>query len=287
VRGGRAAFGRFWKRHSKGQAAPEREDKVFKACQTTVELYRQLRQTGQLPFDYADIQDELRADIDLMESLQREAERLAKQIDALYVVVDPERTLESLRGIGRTIAATIEALVGDINRFTNARHLVSYCGLAPRVKKSGHSDKPMPISKAGHRLLKKYMYLAAEVARQWDPEFAAYYAKRYAQGDAHNRIVIALARKMVTRIYALLRRRARAHEAAAQDKGQLESPVYILRNPEGQEVTKRQARQIIVDNYARAIVAPQRSARDAAKKGKSENAAPGLRSGRQRTPQAE
>ena len=33
----------------------------------------------------------------------------------------------------------------------------------------------MPITKAGQRLLKKYFYLAAETARQWDREFAAYY----------------------------------------------------------------------------------------------------------------
>ena len=71
----------------------------------------------------------------------------------------------------------------------------------------------MPITKAGQRLLKKYFYLAADVARQWDAEFAAYYARRYARGDHHNHIMIALARKMALRVYALLKRREKARQA--------------------------------------------------------------------------
>ena len=70
--------------------------------------------------------------------------QLEKQIDELYVRSDPDRTLEQLRGIGPTIAAAIEALVGDISRFPSGGQFVSYCGLAPRKNKSGLTDPHWP-----------------------------------------------------------------------------------------------------------------------------------------------
>ena len=274
VRRGCPTLRRFWKRHSQGKADEDRADKVYEACRKTSELYRKLRQLGRLPFDYVDVQEELSADLDLIETLQADAHRLEARIKEMYLKVDPDRTLEQLRGVGTTIAASIEALVGDVGRFPNGRHFVGYCGYCPRKRKSGQTDPRLPITKAGHRLLKKYLYLAAEVARQWDPDFAAYYARRYAQGDHHNRIMIILAHKMALRIYALLKRREAAREANAEGR-EPASTAYILRDADGREVTKKQARQLIVQKYARAVVAPEREARDRAKKGKPQRTVPG------------
>jgi transposase len=265
VRRGPAALKRFWRKHSRGQASQERADKVFEACKKTADLYRDLRSSGKLPFDYIQVQDELGAEMERMEQTDREVARLEVQIDELYSRIDPQRTLEQLRGVSSTIAPALEALIGDITRFANGRRFVSYCGLAPRLKKSGLSDASMPISKAGQRLLKKYLYLAADVARQWDPDFAAYYARRYAAGDQHNRILIALARKMALRVHALLKRRERARRSSQAD---VAMQGYILRDGEGLELDRKQARQLIIDRYARAVVAPQRNARDRAQHGK-------------------
>jgi len=134
--------------------------------------------------------------------------------------------------------------VGDIERFKNGPCFVAYCGLIPRKRQSGLRDQSLSITKAGQPLLRKYLYLAADVARQWDAEFAAYYAKRYSKGVHHNRILIALARKMALRIHAVLVRRARGTQA----------PAYVRRGPDGQPIERKAARTLILQQYSRKVL---------------------------------
>jgi transposase len=274
VKLGRAGLRKFWDHHSKGKADPELPVRVFEACLKTVELYGDLRGRGRLPFDYAQIQEELRAELDWMQRAEEGAKGLDARILAIYRCWDPDRTLETIMGIGGVIAPSVEALVGNIERFRNGRRFIGYCGLCPRKKQSGMIDQPMPITKAGQRLLKKYFYLAAETARHWDPDFAAYYARRYARGDDHNRIIVALARKMALRVYAVLKRREHARQATEQK--QPIGPVgYVLRNPEDQSIVdKKQARSLILEKYTRDLANPERSKRDRARRGKTEVTAP-------------
>jgi hypothetical protein len=82
--------------------------------------------------------------------------------------------------------------------------------------------------------------------------------------------MIALARKMVTRVYAVLKRRAQARQSTAEDP----TAPYELRNTEGRPIEKKQARQMILEKYTRASADPQRHRRDRARRGKNEGAAP-------------
>jgi transposase len=262
VKYGRQRLEKFWNKHSRGQVDKERAGKVFEACQRGVELYRSMRQENILPFDYEAVQEEILEELTLMEEYEQRAEHVEKQMIELYKVLQPERTLEQLRGVGPILAANIIAMVGNISRFKNGRKFVKYCGLCPRKKQTGNSDKKMRITKAGQAILKKSLYLAADVARQWDPEFAAYYARRYAKGDHHDYIIVALARKMALRVYALLKR-CEAAKQAQSDSEAVESK-YILRTPEGVEIGTKEARELIKKKYAREVVAPKRAQRDRA-----------------------
>ena len=250
----------FWNRHTRGSAKDERVKLVFEACRKAKELFSPLRQQNALPFDFDDISEELNFELDRMAQAEAEATKVDAKVQAIYSAIDPERTLEQIKGIGPVIAAALTALVGDISRFSNGSKFVSYCGLCPRKKQSGVTDTPMPITKTGQRLLKKYLYCAADIARQWDPEFAAYYARRYVRGDHHNAIVIALARKMAWRVYALLKRRIRAQQQDESDP-QVTPVRFVLRTPDGREVESKEARKIIQTTYARDVVAPGRTRR--------------------------
>jgi transposase len=261
LRLGKSRLSRFWVRHSRNNAPRERVEKVYEACQKTAELYRDIRRCGQLPFDYEAIQEELVDEVRWLEQAQADADRLEKKIIELHEQLDPHRTLQKLHGVGPVIAAGIDATVGDVERFRNSRCFVSFTGLCPRKSQSGQSDPSMPITKAGQRLLKMYLYLAAERARHLDPDFAAYYAKRYARGDHHNRIMVALARKMALRVYALLKRRARA-----QTHGELAQVSYVLRARDGRELQPDEARALIQSRYSRTVVAAERDQRDRARK---------------------
>jgi transposase len=256
----------FWRQHSKGREAIETVPKVLEACRTTAATYRSLREKGRLPFDYPEAQVVLEAELDEMEHAEGEVEQLEARIAEAYAKADPARTLEQLPGVGLVIAPVLEAFLGDVTRFRNAPCLLSYCGLVPRKKQTGLSDQPMPITKTGDRLLRKYLFLAAEVARHNDPEFAAYYARRFKRGDHHERIVVALARKLAARVYALLMRREAARRAG-REGGPASPARYELRTPEGKAVTKKEARDLIRTKFARKVAAPERDAHERRRRG--------------------
>jgi hypothetical protein len=64
----------------------------------------------------------------------------------------------------------------DAERFPNNRAFRGWHGLVPRSNQSGECEsKGLSISQAGPDPIKKYGFLGAETARQWDPQIAAIY----------------------------------------------------------------------------------------------------------------
>ncbi|MBS3783561.1 MAG: transposase [Anaerolineae bacterium] len=60
------------------------------------------------------------------------------------------------------------------------------------------------MSKRGSPYLRRALWLAANMARQHDPELKAYYHKKKQEGKHHNTVVGALCRKLLARIYVVL-----------------------------------------------------------------------------------
>lgn len=257
---------RFFENHGSGRVDDATVDAVFEACRLAADLYEELRAVGKLPFDYAAIQEEVEYELDEIQRKVATIRKLETKIATTYRSFDPDETLQQLRGVGPTIAAALEVFIGNVKRFPNSRKFIGYTGLCPRRKQSGTTDPAMPITKSGQRILKKYLYLAADVARQWDPDFAAYYAHRYAQGRHHNHILIALARKMACRIYSLLKQRELARSTVGATTP-APKPRYVLRDPTGLEITKQQARELVVARFTRSAVAPTRAESDRRRKG--------------------
>jgi hypothetical protein len=155
-----------------------------------------------------------------------------------YRKLDPERTLEEIPGVGPTIAPAVAALTGDVRRFRSVGAYLSFCGLCPRKSESGkRKTLGLAITKGGPRLLKRYIFLAAEIARRNDVEFAAKYQQLIARGKHHFMAVVALANMLARRAYALLKRRANgpAH--------------YERRDTTGQAISRQQARAQVQRDY--------------------------------------
>jgi transposase len=75
--------------------------------------------------------------------------------------------LTTIPGVGELLALTITVTIGDVGRFADARKLVGYSGLTPRIKQSGQSANTGKLSKAGSKLLR---WAAIEAAQQaWRP----------------------------------------------------------------------------------------------------------------------
>ena len=81
----------------------------------------------------------------------------------------------------------ILAEVGDFSRFDSADKLLAYAGMSPSIYQSGQLKNCYPhMEKRGSRYLRYALYNAAKYVCLWDPAFAAYLAKKRAEGKLYN-----------------------------------------------------------------------------------------------------
>ena len=250
---GKRALRKFLQSHCHGPLKETQLDAVWRACEQSCALLEKLRDSGTLPFDYADLQVLVAQALDHIAFLEAQIGELDGRIAEVYKQLDPTRMLErEVPGVGATIAAAVEAFAGDADRFRSVKCFAAFFGLVPRTKQTGMAgEKPrQALTKGGQNLLKKYMYLAAETARRHDPELAATYERAIARGKHHYSAVIIVAHKLVRRIYALLKLRASG----------VVDVRYQRRAPDGAAVTALEARKIIAEQF------PSRAAKDARKR---------------------
>ncbi len=103
-------------------------------------------------------------------------------------------------------AATILAEIGDISRFKNFSALVAFAGIDPTVRQSGEFNSTHNhMSKRGSPYLRHAIFLVATTCSLCNSPLNAYYTKKRDQGKHHLTATGAVARKLTTIIYAVLR----------------------------------------------------------------------------------
>jgi transposase len=108
------------------------------------------------------------------------------------------RRLQSIPGIGPFVAASLIGEVQDMQRFSSSKALMAYVGLDPKIRQSGHSlNATGRLSKRGSPYLRRNLFIAANIARQYDPYFKALYDKKRAEGKRYTVANIAVARKLL------------------------------------------------------------------------------------------
>lgn len=169
------------------------------------ELWECVENAPELGWQTDDLLLEIGVQLDELEMLESQVARLDQRIAELYSEVDPEQRLMQVPGLGEFLAAALTASIGDISRFPTTKHLVSYAGLAPRVKSSaGRTKAGQSITKKGSPFLRAWAYLGAATARQYDPELKAYYQGMKARGKHYNVALCATAARLLERAYEVL-----------------------------------------------------------------------------------
>ena len=142
--------------------------------------------------------------IDRMNFLDKQIEAFDCQILEYYEKFDCY--LHTIPGIGMIAAAAILAEIGDINRFKSSSALVAFAGIDPTVRQSGEfSSTHNHMSKRGSPYLRHAIFLAATTCSFHNSPLNAYYKKKRDQGKHHLTATGAVARKLTTVIYAVLR----------------------------------------------------------------------------------
>ena len=142
--------------------------------------------------------------IDRMNFLDKQIEALDIEIMKYYEQFDCY--LHTIPGIGIIGATTILAEIGDISRFKNSSALVAFAGIDPTVRQSGEFNSTHNhMSKRGSPYLRHAIFLAATTCSFHNSPLNAYYKKKRDQGKHHLTATGAVARKLTTVIYAVLR----------------------------------------------------------------------------------
>ncbi len=168
--------------------------------------------------------------MNLLEEFMTHLESLADSIAQPYSSV--LMILESIPGVAHISALVILSEIGaDMSAFKSARHLCFWAGLAPSNDQSAGKKKSTKISRAG--VYVKPIMVQCALAAIKDKKFP-HYRQRYdslKHRRGHKKAIIAIARMMLTAIYAMLSSGELFNPHLYEES--LRKPSYIL-SPEQQ-----------------------------------------------------
>jgi transposase len=115
------------------------------------------------------------------------------------------RILSSLPGMGPILGAEFLVAAGDLRAFGSADQLAAYAGLVPAARDSGKRTGNDRRMRGGNKVLKRVFYQSAFASLRSAPESRAFYDRKRAEGKRHTQALIALARRRVNVLWAMLR----------------------------------------------------------------------------------
>jgi transposase len=146
--------------------------------------------------------------------------RLAKEVMALDTEIgDTEAMIEdrfrrhrhaeiilSMPGFGVQLGAEfLAATGGDMTAFDSVDRLAGVSGLAPVPRDSGRISGNLKRPRRYDRRMLRACYLSAQIATRTDPASRTYYDRKRTEGKTHTQAVLALARRRLNVLWAMLR----------------------------------------------------------------------------------
>ena len=116
--------------------------------------------------------------------------------------------LTSIPGIGLIVATHLVARLGDWREIVNVRQIAGFLGLVSSEHSTGDRQNRGAITRSGDSRLRNKLIQSAWTAIRKDPELREFYNrvyKRQTNKVAARKAIVAVARKLTTRIYAVLK----------------------------------------------------------------------------------
>lgn len=114
--------------------------------------------------------------------------------------------IESMPGMGPVLGAEfLAATGGGLAAFPTADRLAAFAGVAPAPRDSGKVSGNLHRPKRYHRRLQRVFFQSALVSIRCDPNSRRFYDRKGSEGKRHVQAVLALARRRVNVLWALIR----------------------------------------------------------------------------------
>ncbi|MDV2431674.1 IS110 family transposase [Corynebacterium tuberculostearicum] len=144
---------------------------------------------------------------------------IEKEVIELINDIPHTQILLSMPGIGPKTAAQILMTAGDMSDFPSAGHLASYAGLSPRTNQSGTSIMSNSLNRAGNKKLKNALWQSSFASIRFHERSRQFYERKRRDGKRHNAAVVALARRRLNVLYAMMRNHECYRDPALQQEG--------------------------------------------------------------------
>jgi len=138
--------------------------------------------------------------------LDRQIKDTDKLITSRFRAHPTAEIIESLPGLGPILGAEfIVATGGTVTGFATAGRLASYAGLVPVAQDSGRVTGNLRRPKRYNRRLRRVFYMAALSSIRTGGPSRTFYDRKRGERLIHTQALLALARRLVDVLWALLR----------------------------------------------------------------------------------
>ncbi len=156
------------------------------------------------------VEDLWRGELDLL--LQRyravveQIGTIEKKLDVINASDRAMSLLETVPGVGPRTAEVIVTSLGDAKRFRHGDEVSAYAGLVPKQYQSGETDRRGRITRRGPKLLRSALVECAWCSLRYNVWARATWERLVANGVSKKKAIVALARKLLVRCWAMLKR---------------------------------------------------------------------------------
>jgi transposase len=184
---------------------------------------------------------EYRQVVALVAQAEAQLDRLGKQKPDVIL-------LQTAPGLGPRTAETVAAYVNDAARFKTSKQVSAYSGMVPRQHQSGEMDRRGRITKRGPALLRKMLVECAWCMVRYNAWARGIYQRLTSGGQRRKKqAIVALARKILVRCWAMLRDKKPWRDPQTEPKQQL-PPSKRARQAEAQRRRQEKAQAALTSS---------------------------------------
>jgi len=183
------------KKVSRGKLGQERAKELFEAAQDSIGVYE----------GKESILEEISHLVCQIEGQSRFIDKLETQMAEFLGQIPYSGSILSIKGIGITTAAGLIGEVGDFRKFRTISEVMKLAGLDLYEVSSGRHKGQRHISKRGRSLMRKLLYFAAINAVKSNGIMHETYQRMLDRGMPKVKALIAICRKLLRIIFALVR----------------------------------------------------------------------------------
>jgi transposase len=192
---GEPALAAMLRKVSRGKIKKDRAEALFTAANESVGI-RDGRDSMLL---------EIRLMLDTIASYDRFIEGVEAEMLRQLEKISYSRVMLSLKGIGPVTASGLIGEVGDFTKFGTISELMKLAGLDLYEVSSGKHKGKLRISKRGRPLIRKLLYLAALSMVRKGGAMHEWYQRALGRGMMKTKALVAVSRKLLGIIFALVR----------------------------------------------------------------------------------